>query len=104
MVREIVKLIDGTEKEIEIKPIGGLSADMILNKHLKINSIKNTGEDSEINLAGSSLLLIRGEFLRRGITDVDPDMIEAEDLHRIYQKYYEKFLTLAMKGMGGNPN
>lgn len=102
MVKEKVKMFDGTEKEIEIKFIGTLSADKILNNHLKINNINQ--KTGEIDLTGSSLLLIRGAFLSKGITDVNPDEIDVEDANRVYKKYYEKILTLTLQGMGGNPN
>ncbi len=102
MVKETVTMFDGTQKEIEIKFIGTLTADMILDNHLKINNINQ--KTGEIDLKGSSLLLIRGSFLKKGITDVNPDEIEVEDANRIYKKYYEKILTLTLQGMGGNPN
>ena len=102
MVKETVTMFDGTQKEIEIKFIGTLTADKILNDHLKINSINQ--KTGEIDLAGSSLLLIKGAFLTKGIKDVNPDEIDIEDANKIYKKYYEKILTLTLQGMGGNPN
>jgi len=104
MVQEDVVLLDGSTKTIEIKPLGALTADIIIDKYLKINSIKQTPEGSEIDMTGSHITLIRGDFLRKGIKDVDPDTIDPEDVDRIYKKYYEKHLNLALRGMGGNPN
>lgn len=105
MVKETVKLNDGTEKEIEVHSIGVLTADAILDKHLKLNGIKQSSDMQEMDLKGSSLMLIRGEFLSKGIKGIDNvDDIYYEDADRIYKKYFEKILNLAMSGMGGNPN
>ena len=103
MVKETVTMLDETTKEINVSPVGVLTADIILDNNLKLNKIVQKGDSKEVDLTGSSLMLIRGDFLKKGL-DIDPDTISIEDADRIYKKYYEKIVNLAMGGMGGNPN
>lgn len=104
MVKEKVVLLETEETvEINVKQIGVLTADKILDENLKLNKIIQSGDTKEVDMTGSSLMLIRGAFLTKGL-DVDPDTISIEDADRIYKKYYEKIVNLAMGGMGGNPN
>jgi hypothetical protein len=103
MVKETVTMLDESKKEINVSPVGVLTADIILDNNLKLNKIVQKGDSKEVDLTGSSLMLIRGDFLKKGL-DVDPDTISIEDADRIYKKYYEKIVNLAMGGMGGNPN
>ena len=103
MVKETVTMLDESKKEINVSPVGVLTADIILDNNLKLNKIVQKGDSKEVDLTGSSLMLIRGDFLKKGL-DIDPDTISIEDADRIYKKYYEKIVNLAMGGMGGNPN
>ena len=86
MVKETVTMLDESTKEINVSPVGVLTADIILDNNLKLNKIVQKGDSKEVDLTGSSLMLIRGDFLKKGL-DIDPDTISIEDADRIYKKY-----------------
>ena len=94
MKTEKVKLIDGSEREIEINE---LMSTETLYRIVDESSFVQRGEDGnpvpQVN-AGKLVLLI----MKHQIKGATPEEIEAHEGHRIFEKYFQKYINL----VGGN--
>ena len=107
MGKEKVKLIDGTEKEVEIHRLGFRAANKIAKKHLPINDLTFNKQTDDITIKGDIDLFGMAESCMDTIKDLkdelDKDQIASEEANRIYKKFFEKDVMAGL-GQGGNPN
>jgi len=92
MVKEKIKLVNGEEKEIEIKDFLSIKdVHIIMNKSIKI-STKGSDINTDVDFIG---LVI--ETLRVAITGVNVEEIEYKSAVQIFNKYFAKYFSQVEK-------
>ena len=100
-MKETVYLIDDTTQEIEVFSLGFRKAMQIAKNHIPIDGLTNHADGSStyngsfdvFGLQLSSLETIKG---------LDLDKLKPEEGTRLYKKYFEKSIQMAL-GQGGDP-
>lgn len=100
MVKEKVKYIDGTVKEIEVKRLGFRSANQLAKKYIPINNL-SFAEDGTVTIHGDIDMLGLAEECLKTIEGLDLDKLDSIDANRIYKTYFEKDV---MSGFTSNNN
>lgn len=106
MVKEIVKYIDGTEHEIDVKRLGFRKTNHISRKFIPIKDLsfaKDERNNDIVSIKGDIDLMGMSVECLSTIDGLDLDKLESSDADRIYKKYFEKDLMSGLS-QGGNPN
>jgi len=107
MVKENVKLYDGTEKEIEIVRLSPRKAYALVDTHFKLDTLKANGSMSDgFEIKGNLNGLIS---IKIPVLENSPELkailddLDTTEIDRLYTKFYEQQIY-AVLGSGGNPN
>ena len=100
MIKEKIKLIDGTEQEIDLPLLSGRKAALLQKKYVPLNQVKQVDGGVQlgegVDIAGMAIEILDG------IEGLDTDKVIASDCGRIFHKYYFKEI-MAILGVG-DPN
>jgi predicted DNA-binding antitoxin AbrB/MazE fold protein len=102
MVLEKVKYNDGTEVEVNITSLGFRKAMQLMSKYIPLEGIKQN-KDGSVEMNGSLKLFELQVACLETIEGLDIDKVDITEGKRIYNKYFEESISMAM-GQGGNPN
>lgn len=95
---ETLKLQDGSEVDAEIHPIGYLLMNQLQDEFIKINSFTKR-DDGAIEMGGDiKLFSLKNKLIEKGVKNVDVNQLSIEEGDRIYKKYFEKYVNLALGG------
>lgn len=88
-MKETVKYIDGTEKEVEFTRLGFRKANQIAKKHIPINNL-SFGEDGSTTIKGDIDMIGMVATCLETIPGLDLDKLDAADGNRLYKAHFEK--------------
>lgn len=104
-MKEKVKYVDETEIEFEVYSLSYRKVRQLIDKYIPIDRIKIDSNKNPVlpdDFKASSLFNLMEECICT-IKGIDLDKIHAEEIGRIYQKYFEKSIMMGLGGKG-DPN
>jgi len=93
MVKELLKLIDGTEKEFTIQPLRWQVVKNLKSKFIKIDEIVPEGNGIKAMRGNFDYEGLSGEVISKCILGERSEDIDAFEVDRIYNKYFAKYFN-----------
>lgn len=96
MYKDTIKLVDGTKKDVKLRPIGLRLAKQLKSKYLKVEKIVPEGKKGIKSMEGVfDFEMLSYDVIEEALKDegLDMDKVDTLDADRIYNTYYSRIFN-----------